>query len=87
MCRKAGIKVDRFTAALAKAVRETEEVSIGEIKRRVGADEFVSQGELTDGGVLKRLLSLYRTLTEAGIECQLYAGDETCKVQYYKNLP
>ncbi|MBQ8965614.1 hypothetical protein [Ruminococcus sp.] len=86
MSRKAGIKADRFTAALAKAVRETEEVSISEIKRRIEAGEFVSHGELIEGKVLKRLLSLYRTFTEAGIECQLYAGDEPCTVQYYKNL-
>lgn len=86
MSRKAGIKADRFTAALAKAVRGYEEVPINEIKRRIEAGEFILQGNITDGEVLKRLLSLYRTFTEAGIGCQLYAGDEPCTVQYYKNL-
>ena len=86
MGRTAGIKTDRFTAAPAKAVRENEDVSISEIKRRIEAGEFVCQGEVTDDEVLKRLLSLYSRLTAAGLKCQLYAGDEPCEVQYFKNL-
>ncbi|WP_295108758.1 hypothetical protein [Ruminococcus sp.] len=53
MCRKAGIKADRFTAALAKAVRGYEEVPISEIKRRIEAGEFILQGNITDGEVPK----------------------------------
>ncbi|HCJ42159.1 hypothetical protein [uncultured Ruminococcus sp.] len=86
MCRKAGIKADRFTAALAKAVRGYEEVPISEIKRRIEAGEFILQGNITDGEVLKRLLSLYGKFTAEGLSCQLYAGDEVCEVQYFKNL-
>ena len=35
---------------------------------------------------VKRLLSLYGKFTAEGLECQLYAGDEPCEVQYFKNL-
>ena len=86
MDAKVGIKADRFSAAVAKAVRAYEDVSMSEIKRRIEAGEFVYSGDIYRAEEIKKVLAINDALTKAGINCEMYVHDEVTNTEYLNNL-
>ena len=81
-----GIKADRFSAAVAKAVRAYEDVSMSEIKRRTEAGEYIYSGDLYRAAEIKKVLKINDELTKAGVNCEMYVHDEVTNTEYLNNL-
>lgn len=81
----AGIKVDKFTAAVAKIMRGYEEVSISEIKRRIESGEYLYVCDFTSEKGVSRILKLYEQLTALGIGCTLYDHEKLADEQFLRN--
>ena len=81
----AGIKVDRFTAGVAKLMRGYEDVSISEIKRRIECGEYLYECDFISGEGVSRLLSMYEQLTAQGIGCTLFDHDKPSDIQFLRN--
>ena len=80
-----GIKADKFTAAVAKVIRAYEDVSMSEIKRRIGAGEFVYSGDLYRAAEIKKVLKINDELTKAGINCVMYERGNETDAEYLNN--
>ncbi len=80
-----GIKADRFSAAVAKAVRAYEDVSMSEIKRRIGAGEYIYSGDLYRAAEIKKVLKINDELTKAGINCVMYERGNETDAEYLNN--
>ena len=81
----AGIKVDRFTAGVAKLMRGYEDVSISEIKRRIECGEYLYECDFISGEGVSRLLSMYEQLTAQGIGCTLFDHGKPSDIQFLRN--
>ncbi|MCR5539306.1 MAG: hypothetical protein K6F71_00515 [Ruminococcus sp.] len=80
-----GIKAERFTAAVAKTIREYENVSMSEIKSRVDAGEYVYSCKYVDGKGIRNILEIKDKLAKAGINCELLKNGEPISEEYMHN--
>ena len=80
-----GIKADRFTALVAKTVRQYEDVSMSEIKARIDNDDYIFKCDYIDGKGIKNILEIYRTLTKADIKCELSKNGSPVTTEYLMN--
>ena len=81
----AGIKVDRFTAGVAKLMRGYEDVSISEIKRRIECGEYLYECDFISGEGVSRLFSMYEQLTAQGVNCTLFDHGKPSDIQFLRN--
>ena len=82
----AGIKAEKFTPAVAKMMRGYEEISIGEIKRRIECGAYLYECDYIDGGGIKRILQMCQKLSELGIGYELFEHGRSADIQLLKNL-
>ena len=81
----AGIKVDRFTAGVAKLMRGYEEVSISEIKRRIESGEYLYECGFINAKGVSRILEMHEKLTAQGVGCTMYDHGKPSDEQYLRN--
>ena len=81
----AGIKVDKYTAAVAKMMRGYEEVSISEIKRRIESGEYLYECDFIDEKGVSRILQMHEQLTAFGISCTMYDHGKPSDEQFLRN--
>ncbi len=83
-----GIKIVSYTstANVVRIIRKYSKSSMAEIKNAVNTGEFVYAVDQYDEGALDDIIRCRKELVDAGIEVQLYMGDEQVSLQFIRNL-
>lgn len=80
------IKKQGQLAACVKVLRGYTEKSMGEIKTAIENNDFVYECRFVDENGIKKLISIYKELSAANIEAELFEHGRQTNVEFLKNL-
>ena len=80
------IKTQGQLAACVKVLKGYTEKSMGEIKTAIENNDFVYECRFVDGNGIKKLISIYKELSAANIETEIYEHGRLTDVEFLLNL-
>ena len=80
------IKTKEQVAVIIKVLRKYTELSMGEIKDKISTGKYVYECRFVDGEGITVIKSIYRELSDADVETEIYEHGRLTNIEFLENL-